>query len=514
MTLRSEKAGKCIGFLNRRISPPTLAAAGISLIIFTYVAMRAANIPITHDEALTYAWHVTGGWRDIVLFRTTGLPDNNHVLYTLLCKISVKLFGVSELTLRLPSILGCLLYLIGLNLCLKRMIPGWRQVLGILAVGTNPYVLDFLGLARGYGLGLGFTMIGLNALLAAFAESPGKILSLPLKLSLLFFTLATLSNLSFLLVLAAALLIISLSLAYGGTSLSLSLMPDESPWAVLLKILLSMLPLFAYLIIPLSIIHHSKLFEMGGSTGFWPDTVGSLIEGTMYDTPLLAAQKWLLEIWLSVTLLFLPLGLWVLHRWDKRRFTALMVMVTLIGIIVLESLAQHLLFNVAFLQGRRGIFLIPLFLLVALVLGHLPRATSRWIGTVGLLVGVLVPAALGVNGLLSANLRYVYDWKSDAGTREIMLAVKKKIDRQKPSLPLRMRVNWNFEPGTNFYRHTMGIESSLLPLNREGLDGSADLYYGMREDDATIMKYSPRLIFRDSVSDTALFERVNKRFMR
>jgi len=394
------------------------------------------------------------------------------------------------------------------------MIPGWRQVLGILAVGTNPYVLDFLGLARGYGLGLGFTMIGLNALLAAYAETPGKILSVPLKLSVLFFTLAVLSNFSFLLVLAAALCIITISLAYAGTSPGLALMPCESPWAVLLKILLPMLLLFAYLIIPLGIIHHSKLFEMGGSTGFWPDTVGSLIEGTIYDSPLLADNRWILEVWLAVTLLCLPPGLWVLHRSDERRFTALMVMAFLIGIIVLESFAQHLLFNVAFLQGRRGIFLIPLFLLTALVLGHLPPGTSRWISTVGLLVGVLVPAALGLNGLRSANLKYVYDWQADAGTRDILLAVKMKIDREKPSLPLRMRVNWNFEPGVNFYRRTMGIEASLLPVNREGVDGSADLYYGMGEDEATIMKYRPRLICRDSVSDTALFEQVNKRFMR
>ncbi len=234
----------------------------------------------------------------------------------------------------------------------------------------------------------------------------------------------------------------------------------------------------------------------------------------MYDTPLLFGQRWLLEIWLSVTLLFLPLGLWVLHRSDKGRFTALMVIVALIGIIVFESLAQHLLFNVAFLQGRRGIFLIPLFLLTSLVLGHLPLAESRWIGMAGLLVGVLVPAALGVNGLLSANLRYVYDWKADAATRDIMLAVKKKIEREKPSLPLHLRVNWNFEPGSNFYRHTMGIESSLMPLDRKGLDGSADLYYGMSVDEETIMKYSPRLIFRDPISETALFERVNPTFMR
>ena len=512
--LRVERAGRYTGLLNIRISGTTLVAAGISLIIFAYLVMRAATIAITHDEALTYAWHVTGGWRDIVLYRTNGLPDNNHLLYTLLCKVSVQLFGVSELTLRLPAILGSLLYLIGLNLCLKRIIPGWRQVLGILTAGTNPYVLDFLGLARGYGLGLGFTMIGLNALLAAFACSPGKIQSAPLKWSVLFLSLAVLSNLSFLLVLAAALCIISLSLLYAGITLRLTPIPSESPWVVLLKILLPLIPLFAYLIIPLSIIHHQKLFEMGGSTGFWVDTVGSLLEGSIYDSPWLADHRWLLEIWLSVTLLFLPLGLWLLHRSDKQRFIALMVLSFLIGIIVLESLAQHLLFNVAFLQGRRGLYLIPLFLLTSLILGHLPLAESRWIGMVGLLVGVLVPAALGVTGLLSANLRYVYDWQADAATRDIMLAVKQKIDREKPSQPLHMRVNWNFEPGTNFYRHTMGIESSLLPLNRDGVDGSADLYYGMSEDEESIMKYQPRLIFRDSISDTALFERVNQPFMK
>jgi len=95
--------------MNCRIFGPTVVAAGISFLIFAYVAMRTATVAITHDEALTYAWHVTGGWRDIVLFRTAGLPDNNHVLFTLLCKISVLLFGVSELTLRLPAIFGCLL---------------------------------------------------------------------------------------------------------------------------------------------------------------------------------------------------------------------------------------------------------------------------------------------------------------------------------------------------------------------------------------------------------------------
>ncbi|NTW36057.1 MAG: hypothetical protein HGB17_07990, partial [Syntrophobacteraceae bacterium] len=199
--------------LNRRIDGPTATAAAISLLIFVYVAIRAATLCITIDEALTYNWHVTGGWGEIVLFRTPGLPDNNHVLHTLLCKISV-MSGLSELTLRIPSLLGCLGYLVGLNLCLRRIVPGWRQVLGLLAVGMNPYVLDFLVLARGYGLGLGFTMLGMASLLESLPTASGKLKRVPLQWSLLLFTFAALSNLSFLLVLGAALFVIGTYLVW------------------------------------------------------------------------------------------------------------------------------------------------------------------------------------------------------------------------------------------------------------------------------------------------------------
>jgi hypothetical protein len=498
-------------YSNRRLSLPNAVSAGISVFIFFYVAMRAATLSITHDEALTYAWHVTGDWLQIVLFKTPGLPDNNHVLHTLLCKISVTLFGLSELTLRLPSLLGCIFYLAGLHLCLKRIVPGWLQVLGLLVVGMNPYVLDFLGLARGYGLGLGFTMLGLAALLASLAESPGKVRGTPALLSVTFFLLAVLANISFLLVLMAALAILSATLVYLGVSARHdgSTPPSSSPWILLLKIILLTLPLFAYLILPLSIIHQEKLFEMGGSTGFWVDTVGSLMDGTIYDRPWLADQRWLLEVWILVTVLVMPLVLWSLRKTDSRRFAALIVIAAMCSLIALQSLAQHAILNVALLQGRRGIALIPLFLLAALMTGNLLHAPSRWIGLIALPVGVIVPAILVVNGLLSMNIKYVSDWRDDACSRDIMLAVRQKIEREKPSVPLHMRVNWVFEPSTNFYRHTMGIESTLLPLNRKGLDGPADLYYGYTEDQGLIVKNSVRLLLREPLSDTVLFERVN-----
>ncbi|NTW52689.1 MAG: hypothetical protein HGB22_08890 [Chlorobiaceae bacterium] len=492
---------------------PSLVSAGISFVIFFYVAMRAATLSITHDEALTYAWHVTGDWLQIVLFKTPGLPDNNHLLHTLLCKISVTLFGLSELTLRLPSLLGCILYLAGLNICLKRIVPGWLQVLGLLLAGMNPYVLDFMGLARGYGLGLGFTMLGLAALLASLADSPGKVRQTPALLSLLFFLLAVLANISFLLVLMAALAILSAPLVYAGISARPDhLTPrDSSPWIVLLKIILLTLPLFAYLTVPLGIINKHKLFEMGGSSGFWVDTVGSLIDGTIYDRTWLDDQHSLLEVWVMATLLAMPLLLWSLRRTDSRRFASLAVIVMMVALIALESLLQHAILKVALLQGRRGIVLIPLFLLAALMMGNLIKVPFRLTAIVGLLLGVAIPVVLVVNGMLSMNIKYVSDWRDDACSRDIMLAVRDKIVRQKPTVPLHMRVNWVFEPSTNFYRHTMGLESSLLPLNRKGLDGPADLYYGYTRDQGLITKYSVRLLKREPFSDTVLFERADSR---
>ena len=493
---------------DRRFSGPTAVAALISLFIFVYVAMRAAMISITHDEALTYAWHVTGDWLKIVLFRTPGLPDNNHVLHTLLCKISVSILGLSELTLRIPSLLGCLLYLLGLNLCLRRIIPGWLQVFGLLAIGLNPYVLDFLGLARGYGLGLGFTMVGLAALLASLAESPGKIRQAPAQLSMILFSLATLSNLSFLLVMGASLAVMFIAFVYAAIHARRESVPSGLPLMMLLKIVMPVFPVLAYLLIPLKIIHDNKLFDMGGHTGFWEDTVNSLTWGTLYDSKWLTDQDWMMDAWIIATLFVLPFVLWALSRSDRRRFTALSVIVAMTAIIVTESLVQHALLNVAFLQGRRGIFLIPLFMLASLTLCGLPKKSPLWIVVAGWIAGAAVPAILGVNGLQSTNLQYVSDWKNDAGNRNVMLAIKEIILREKPSSPLHMRVDWVFEPTTNFYRHTLGLESSLLPLDRKGLDGPADLYYGMAIDEGAISKKGVRLVRREPVSGAVLFESV------
>src|ERR1035437_10328126 len=68
--------------------------------------LRAVQQAITLDEADTYLWFGGQGAK----FIWYPLP-NNHVLNSLLIWLSTHVFGVSALTVRLPALLGAVLYI-------------------------------------------------------------------------------------------------------------------------------------------------------------------------------------------------------------------------------------------------------------------------------------------------------------------------------------------------------------------------------------------------------------------
>ncbi|NTU57697.1 MAG: hypothetical protein HGB00_02060 [Chlorobiaceae bacterium] len=495
-------------FPHRRIDGPTVVTAGLSLFVLSYVTTRAAKLCITIDEAATYLCHVSGRWLDIILFRTDGLPDNNHLLYTLLCKLSVSLFGLSELPLRIPAILGCLFYLIGLNLCLRRIASGWKIVLGFLAVGLNPYVIDYLGLARGYGLGLGFTMLGLAALLASIDEITGKIRVITAQRSIILFGLAALSNLSFLLVLCAAMLLIGIVLAYSGfRDLRASELSGFQYPILLLKIMLPSVPVLVYLSLPIRLIRELKLFGEGGHNGFWADTVTGLIKGTAYASPKMWQNIDSMIGWVMIVSLFVPLAIAILRRRDKSKFIALSMLAGMTFIVSLASIAQHYLLHVAYLEGRRSIFLIPLFLLTAIAVGGPPRKAARWYVLTAMIIGLLVPSVLAAHNVASINLRFINDWNFNEGTRPAMLAIRKSVDMQKSDRQLKMRVNDDFAEVMNFYRIMLGMEETLLPIENDGLEGAASFYFGHNKDVATIARSGARPLLLHPASRTVLYER-------
>src|SRR5579872_1776708 len=133
------------------------------------VVIRACLQSITVDEAdsfLQYARNPQPShWWPV---------SDNHVLNSLLTRLTTTIFGVSNLTVRLPALLGALLYIgSALYLCLLVTNRKLLQWLLFVCLVYNPMLLDYLVAARGYSLAIGFFLAAV-ALIASAMITAGN----------------------------------------------------------------------------------------------------------------------------------------------------------------------------------------------------------------------------------------------------------------------------------------------------------------------------------------------------
>jgi predicted membrane-bound mannosyltransferase len=72
-------------------------------------AYRAATQSFVSDEAFTFNNFIAGSWRDLYF----QYDANNHLLYSILSKLSMSVFGSSEFALRLPSVIAGFFLMLG-----------------------------------------------------------------------------------------------------------------------------------------------------------------------------------------------------------------------------------------------------------------------------------------------------------------------------------------------------------------------------------------------------------------
>lgn len=140
------------------------AAFTLAGFVFAGNVYRAATQDITVDEATTYNdfaslpfWWM---WRVY--------EANHHVLHTILCHISTSALPLSAFSLRLPSLLGGVVYLWAAYRVCVLLCPRPTVFLSTYALLTlNPFLLDYLSAARGYGLAAAFWMASVSVALEA-----------------------------------------------------------------------------------------------------------------------------------------------------------------------------------------------------------------------------------------------------------------------------------------------------------------------------------------------------------
>ena len=117
---------------------------------------RAVQQDVTMDEAVTVShWVLRDGYQ--------WTPDtNNHMLNTLLMKISTSVLGVTPFSVRLPALLGGIGYSVSaLLLALTLFGRTWRSGCVFVILTLNPFIMDYLCVARGYSIAMAAQMFTL-----------------------------------------------------------------------------------------------------------------------------------------------------------------------------------------------------------------------------------------------------------------------------------------------------------------------------------------------------------------
>ncbi len=503
-----------------RINRWEWVAIGLLIILAATNVYRAATQSITIDEAFTYNEFVAGRFARI--YQT--YDANNHVLHTLLCRASVALFGLSELSLRVPSLIGGFLYLYAAFLVCRRLFGRkWLFLLTTALITLNPGLLDFLSIARGYGLALGCMMWALYHLLGLFpapdagaAEpatrlyKPAVALALSVAFNLVFLVPALL--LSGLYVLAQ----LADARRHGGRgalSRRLSSMSDHFlvPLAVVA---------FLLLFLPLSQASADK-FYYGART--LADSFENLVENSLFHhwvfqwfgVALDYSRFWprvLRAAWVVVpALLGLTAIIWALlagrAAW-KGGFHALRPPERLLYLgggtlllSILASVAANRWFGVPYPLTRTGIYWLPLTVLCVSSLVTLLDPAPRVRATVGAPAAALA-ALLIFQFAMQFQTDHYGEWTMHSDLRRIVNLVR---ERQAARGQARVKVaaSWPLAAGLNFYRAMYRMDW-LEPVTREGLGAGGDYYIVSHEDAGWLKKLPLEVIYRGASSGTVL----------
>ncbi|MCW3103973.1 MAG: hypothetical protein JWO09_2413 [Bacteroidetes bacterium] len=429
---------------NARIN--SILLLSVLSLLFVYVVYRAYHMAITLDEGYSYGI-IHGN-------KITAATANNHYLNTFLMAVCSTLFGDSELSLRLPSICGFLMYAYACYMLLRN-----KHLLillsGIALLLLNPYLLDYFSLARGYALGIGFFMLSLVQLLKAADASTTTVFFKHAAFTLLFSTGACLANLTY--VNANLILLLILFISY----LRLKKEPAGNRKKIILFVSAVIINFgcLGILIKELFRLRAANELYFGGTTGFIHDTLHELVGSSMYfwlhnyDGAVLqiASQAFIA--------LFLVIIAYVLFC---RRYNNLAVLTILLSLMIAAPVVQFMLLATKLPFGRTSLAYIPLmglclcFFMQELLEKNRKKIIGYTVGSFSFLF-LFIPGTF--NFVLNANVSYCYDANFNMYSKEAMGTIN-ELCKGRPRVTI--MYSGYMGSGVNYYKHRYSINNLVL----------------------------------------------------
>lgn len=491
------------------------------LAVFSVNVYRAWTQSVTTDEAFAYNLFLKGAWSNLI-----GPYDaSNHVLYSILAKTCITLFGLTEFTLRIPSLLGGLLYLVAVFRLSRRLLgEGWLLLLSVALLSLNPHLMDFMSAARGYGLALALFLWALDQVLG-YVEAPAGREGAPPNRALvpraaIGLALAVTANLT-LLMPAAGLAAIFLLVLLFDKELGGAERAARRWWLAVWRFVTpAALTAHAILVLPFARTAGPNSFYVGEPTVRM--SMVTLVGQSLFHHPLSGPLATVLPgggFWYPLLIVFVPLVLAATalaclvaaSRWRSqlsfRRLEGTDRFLLLGGGSLLLSVAllavAHGAFGLPYPHGRTGLFLVPLFILTVFALWASIRKYRLAAIVAGLPLAAVALLAL-VHFLVYFQTNHYGEWRFDRSTKRIVQLIR---ERQRIELRPKVRVGvmWLFEPTLNFYRELYRL-TWMEPVTRNGPEGNYDYYVLLLDDSSLVAKRGLKVLYTDPVAGVLLAE--------
>ncbi len=436
----------------KRYWPLVLAVIFFGGLIF----YRAIVIPITHDEAGTWYFY-----RHINVWTCFSSPScwesaNNHWLNTLLLQWSSGVFGEHQWALRLPKVIGGILYLVAAACISYRYHQSMAlRLASFLLLTTHMYLLDFFSLARGYGLMVSGVLWGIYSLMRYIERFEIKWLVV----GVVGLSLAVLSNFTALLPWAA------ISAGWLGWLViqkkNILLFRHGVVW------LISALVLGLLLRLPIKILSAAGEFNWG-SENLWI-MMKDFITNLLYRSDYYGGHFVLNVLW-GVVLAFCVI-VFAATLFKKMAFRnqffllVILLSFNFIVILVLQKIA-----GTQAPVGRKTLYMIP-FIFTPLAIGlNLIQHQIK---------GFVVGLALSILLLFNMNFNFYWascrEWYYDAYYPELFSVI---LPDGSDSDSIRLGATWIFIPALVYYQATNPLPLSGLAYQKQLIvDSSMQFYY-------------------------------------
>jgi len=419
---------------SRRFYDTGILAATAGFAMFWAIA-RAAVQSITIDEADTYLVWVArpnpSHWE---------AASNNHVLNSLLMRLTTGLFGATHLAVRAPALTGAAIYIAAAwALCRLAASTFTVQWSLFVALVYNPFVFDHLVAARGYALALGFLLAAIAV--AAWADARDWPRTQAAGAASACLALSFAANFSFGIVNAITMTAIGLW-ACART---------QRPWPRVRCLGAYVLPgaLVTLLVSAPALLHwpRRELYYGAHSLGEW---FGEIARDSLYRLNPQIVNPMLLKLAYGKDLL-IPVVL-VLAAWQWLRGRGGRLGYALLAVLALATAVHWTAFRAAHLllpKERTGIWVVPLVTLAAGAAANQRRA----------LTVALYCLSLYFLGCL--RLDHFREWSWDADVKQVygVLAYYNHAHGMR-----RVQSYWMYASPLNFYRVASGHET-LEPID-------------------------------------------------